>query len=205
MRQRRRGFTLIELLVVIAIIAILAAILFPVFAQARDKARAVACLSNMKQLGLGLSMYVQDYDESMPVMNMLSTPVNGGGRREVGYDQQLLPYVKNEGIYTCPSDAVNRGTPDLNRCNDGALARKLVKRSYGYMGNVDTAEGYRKGQTPDLNTGMSTLVGFPRGHSLAELTAPTDTIAILELREGYLGCFDAHAFRNCDHVKLLGR
>ena len=66
LRNRRTGFTLIELLVVIAIIAILAAILFPVFAQAREKARQTSCLSNAKQLGLGISMYVQDYDETMP-------------------------------------------------------------------------------------------------------------------------------------------
>ena len=64
--QRRRGFTLIELLVVIAIIAILAAILFPVFAQARDKARQAACQSNLKQLGNAVSMYLQDYDETYP-------------------------------------------------------------------------------------------------------------------------------------------
>ncbi len=64
--MRRTGFTLIELLVVIAIITILAAILFPVFAQARDKARAAACLSNLKQLGLAQSMYAQDYDETLP-------------------------------------------------------------------------------------------------------------------------------------------
>ncbi|HEV2472758.1 MAG TPA: prepilin-type N-terminal cleavage/methylation domain-containing protein, partial [Chthonomonadales bacterium] len=62
----RRGFTLIELLVVIAIIAILAAILFPVFAQAREKARAISCLSNEKELGLSVLMYVQDYDENFP-------------------------------------------------------------------------------------------------------------------------------------------
>jgi prepilin-type N-terminal cleavage/methylation domain-containing protein len=68
----QKGFTLIELLVVIAIIAILAAILFPVFAQAREKARATACLSNMKQAGLALQMYAQDYDETMPLGNVSS-------------------------------------------------------------------------------------------------------------------------------------
>ncbi|WP_395141887.1 type II secretion system protein [Armatimonas sp.] len=67
-RHVQKGFTLIELLVVIAIIAILAAILFPVFAQARDKARATACLSNTKQLSLGVMMYAQDYDETLPVI-----------------------------------------------------------------------------------------------------------------------------------------
>ena len=64
--QRRHGFTLIELLVVIAIIAVLAAILFPVFAQAREQARQTTCLSNLKQLGTGLTMYAQDYDETLP-------------------------------------------------------------------------------------------------------------------------------------------
>jgi prepilin-type N-terminal cleavage/methylation domain-containing protein/prepilin-type processing-associated H-X9-DG protein len=81
-RRSRRAFTLIELLVVIAIIAILAAILFPVFAQARNKARQVGCLSNMKQIGIGLQMYAQDYDETLPVANnkhWYSNNHQGGG------------------------------------------------------------------------------------------------------------------------------
>src|SRR6266699_2776893 len=68
--RKRTGFTLIELLVVIAIIAILAAILFPVFAQAREKARQATCLSNFKQIGLGVMMYVQDWDETYPISRM---------------------------------------------------------------------------------------------------------------------------------------
>ena len=85
----RKGFTLIELLVVIAIIAILAAILFPVFAKAREKARQTSCLSNLKQIGLGLLMYIQDYDEMTPT----------GGT----YTVLTHPYTKNWQIFDCPS------------------------------------------------------------------------------------------------------
>src|SRR5436853_4862327 len=94
----RRGFTLIELLVVIAIIAILAAILFPVFAQARAKARAISCLSNLKQAGLAWSMYSQDYDETTPPQ------ASGGGAWYV----ILQSYMKNWAMMMCPdrSDTV---------------------------------------------------------------------------------------------------
>jgi prepilin-type N-terminal cleavage/methylation domain-containing protein/prepilin-type processing-associated H-X9-DG protein len=94
----KRGFTLIELLVVIAIIAILAAILFPVFARAREKARQASCSSNTKQLGLGFLMYVQDYDERFPPQR--DWAVSGSFRHWV---DEIYPYVKNSQLYICPS------------------------------------------------------------------------------------------------------
>ncbi len=96
----RRGFTLIELLVVIAIIAILAAILFPVFARAREKARQSSCLSNVKQLALSVHMYTQDYDECLPGYIYAS----GTNPRLYWFDV-LAPYIKNQQILTCPSAA----------------------------------------------------------------------------------------------------
>jgi prepilin-type N-terminal cleavage/methylation domain-containing protein/prepilin-type processing-associated H-X9-DG protein len=109
----RRGFTLIELLVVIAIIAILAAILFPVFAQARDKARASACLSNVKQLGLAVQMYAQDYDDTLPihlgdVNNFLAD------KAVANWAKCLSPYVKNTQIYSCPSSVLPPGSTPKN-------------------------------------------------------------------------------------------
>ena len=91
MRSKRRAFTLIELLVVIAIIAILAAILFPVFARAREKARTASCQSNLKQLALAVLMYAQDYDERTP------------GQDQGCWTVMIYPYVRNDQIYTCPS------------------------------------------------------------------------------------------------------
>ena len=96
--SQNKGFTLIELLVVIAIIAVLAAILFPVFANAREKGRQAACLSNEKQMGLAVMEYVQDYDECYPCG--INDPGSAGG----GWAGQIFPYVKSAGVYACPDD-----------------------------------------------------------------------------------------------------
>src|SRR5437762_877027 len=104
--KRNRGFTLIELLVVIAIIAILAAILFPVIAQAREKARQTTCLSNLKQIGIGQAMYTQDYDETLPYAQTTNDPsatVQGNPRVVLNWPAFLYPYTKSVGIYRCPS------------------------------------------------------------------------------------------------------
>jgi prepilin-type N-terminal cleavage/methylation domain-containing protein/prepilin-type processing-associated H-X9-DG protein len=111
--RRTRGFTLIELLVVIAIIAILAAILFPVFAQAREKARSSACLSNTKQIATALAMYIQDYDERTVGGCFAAYGCGSGLIDETGKVSTtccrftglwpLKPYTKNEGVFVCPS------------------------------------------------------------------------------------------------------
>ena len=102
--MRRGGFTLIELLVVIAIIAILAAILFPVFAKAREKARQTSCLSNVKQIMLGVQMYAQDYDERLPEgTSYWESPWNTGATDAGPWYALIDPYVKNTQVYICPS------------------------------------------------------------------------------------------------------
>jgi prepilin-type N-terminal cleavage/methylation domain-containing protein len=130
--NRRHGFTLIELLVVIAIIAILAAILFPVFAQAREKARSSTCLSNNKQIGVATAMYLQDYDSTFPAQRVDALVTMAAGGREGTYYDALTPYIKNGQIWICPSDLPN---------SNGRA--KLVPPAMGYHmnGNVITRAG----------------------------------------------------------------
>ena len=104
--MKKRGFTLIELLVVVAIIAILAAILFPVFARAREQARRASCASNLKQVGLAMKMYIQDYDEQFPSNEL---PDIG----ELGWAEQISTYQRNTQVLQCPSESQQQQQPDL--------------------------------------------------------------------------------------------
>src|SRR3954462_9347791 len=104
--RERSGFTLIELLVVIAVITLLAAILFPVFAQAREKARQASCLSNAKQLMLAHRMYMQDFDD-VSVPERYQAKIGW-----VSYKVMILPYVKSPGVYQCPSQSFLLGKGD---------------------------------------------------------------------------------------------
>ena len=166
---RKTAFTLIELLVVIAIIAILAAILFPVFAQAREKARQTTCLSNTKQIGLGLIMYTQDYEETLPI----ATYAPWCGRsvndfRSPKWMDMLFPYVKNTQVFTCPSFA-----------GDAAQHEKYVYQPPDCTGARATQYG-----TYVLNGAYPAMTAVsahgPAGQVLAAIGRPADTIFITE-------------------------
>jgi prepilin-type N-terminal cleavage/methylation domain-containing protein/prepilin-type processing-associated H-X9-DG protein len=132
--KARRGFTLIELLVVIAIISLLAAILFPVFARVRENARRASCQSNLKQIGLGIAQYIQDYDARYPPFYYA---VSTGPNRYVYYFQTLETYIKSKQIWRCPSGIAG---PDRNRVPDDAYtADGLWKTAQSDPGKVDNA------------------------------------------------------------------
>ncbi|RYD91761.1 MAG: DUF1559 domain-containing protein, partial [Sphingobacteriales bacterium] len=134
-KHLRRGFTLIELLVVIAIIAILAAILFPVFGRARENARRSSCQINLKQIGLGIMQYTQDYDEKYPggVMNYLASASTG--TYQATWDTIIQPYMKSVQILQCPSDSASTK-------HTHPLYGPSAYRSYSGAANVMPNIGY---------------------------------------------------------------
>ncbi|MGQ9880831.1 MAG: prepilin-type N-terminal cleavage/methylation domain-containing protein [Armatimonadota bacterium] len=164
MRRHSSAFTLIELLVVIAIIAILAAILFPVFAQAREKARQTVCLSNMKQMGWAVNMYLQDYDEAFPLDSHTGTNAPWVWLRT------LEPYTRTKLLYRCPSD------PSTNW--EVPLPGYRTTRKTSYVTNF--------WMLPRL--GVDDLTTYCTGfNTLASIRAPARTIYISEQRTNSTG------------------
>jgi len=188
--KRRQAFTLIELLVVIAIIAILAAILFPVFAQARDKARQASCLSNCKQIGLAVTMYVQDYDETFfwqkawdEVADMGSGSWGPSYKTYIRWPFAIAPYLKNTAVYKCPSD---KGSPST---------RVVVPAPGAADGN---------GLPWYLSYGPNLMImggDTAAPVALAAITKPADKIAVGEAIVGYGCCesWNAEYFRGANY------
>ncbi len=195
----QKAFTLIELLVVIAIIAILAAILFPVFAQAREKARQISCLSNVKQETLGLLMYVQDYDETWPrnddCVNGGTTPLPGAPPTAIGCDGGpdytywgdrvnhykwwwwTYPYTKNSQIMFCPS----RTYDQISWLHGGEIfgagygLNLAITGSLNTYGNPNRRGAFRNSWT---------------GGTLAGVTAPAEAMLIMETNSPAVGSYD---------------
>jgi prepilin-type N-terminal cleavage/methylation domain-containing protein/prepilin-type processing-associated H-X9-DG protein len=155
-RGGSRAFTLIELLVVIAIISILAAILFPVFAAAREKSRQAACTSNLKQLGLAIMQYTQDYDEFYPCGATQAGTSNGG----MGWASEVFPYVKSLAVFTCPDDNFKN-----------LIGPSFILCSYGYNQHLDSGPG--AGNPPGII-------------SLKSLNAPSNTVCLFEVTGDYV-------------------
>jgi prepilin-type N-terminal cleavage/methylation domain-containing protein len=206
-RKSSAAFTLIELLVVIAIIAILAAILFPVFARAREQARKTTCLSNLKQIGLGTLMYVQDYDEIFPWLmqdgrnnndatglsqGMSAGPPNLNGTRGLFMEAALQPYVKNYGVFACPTLQADKVVTDAS----GPL-NAFGSYGYGY-GGIGAAVSPRMTPLELFVRLLGPLLGSPyntgnpqdyyiAGQSSAAIGRPTESII------AFCNSYGAHA------------
>ncbi len=162
----KRGFTLIELLVVIAIIAILAAILFPVFARAREKAKQTSCLSNLKQIGLATVMYVGDYDDTFP-LSFYDTTTPGRIYRNRRYVHELVePYTKNDQMWLCPSDS-----------------RPWGGSSYGTPNPLDVSYGWNVTPNAVFTSSDVRTIG-PAGDNMSIVKSPAEKVIWTEADVG---------------------
>ncbi len=203
--QKRHAFTLIELLVVIAIIAILAAILFPVFAQAREKARQTSCLSNLNQIGKALTMYQSDYDSMYPPSQL---PPSGPGI--VSWPTMIQPYIKNDQVFVCPSTTNSTFGVDTTYMitstktytgrtrtgisfgtltgADGTTLQPFLVSGLSYGRNLipDTVAAWK---TPNFKTALNIKSGFVTTGTTAsvieaQIEEPAGTIHIIDAMTG---------------------
>ena len=192
---RGRAFSLIELLFVIAIISLLAALLFPVFEKAREQGRAAVCLSNMRQIGMSLNMYLQDYDETFPMNRFPDKlhpeakcaltgnngyPLSASEESGINWRRVMQGYVKNKAVTVCPSNpyAMTRISPDFpwgDQTNTHYTERDWLPLSYAYNGNFfhEAVPSCLYKEAKD------------RPRSLPEISAPTNLILLTESRAPY--------------------
>lgn len=223
MRQCRHAFTLIELLVVIAIIAILAAILFPVFAQAKVAAKKTVALSGAKQIALAAHMYASDFDDTYVPCAIYNEPgVNNPGAKEENgtcfyhikpYDMMLMPYMKSADAWSVPSDShgVNDPWTSDDCLWDGSYRGRFIRRSFQMTSHIDTVEA---GGWLDRNTGVTPswwdiTGGFPI-RKMTEFSDPSNSIAFAELwppngQAGRVGAVSDPILFGCNAWKLAGR
>ncbi|BDI32536.1 hypothetical protein CCAX7_45870 [Capsulimonas corticalis] len=197
---RHKGFTLIELLVVIAIIAILAAILFPVFAKAREKARQISCASNLKQFGLAAQMYAQDYDETYSGPFIGGPGLAGGdGNDKKIWVELLYPYTKNTQIARCPSASGGvtyfyngsgiTENPDLASVVKAGGVNYAYNDTFGYNGS-----NFGIGSPGAYGTGVNG--NGPFGAALSLVDSPAATILLVDTPGG--GDYEVEYFNRLD-------
>ncbi len=213
--RSRHGFTLIELLVVIAIIAILAAILFPVFARAREKARQSSCLSNLKQVATAELMYEQDYDQHT---GCYCDTIGASSRARMSWCDMLAPYVKNTQVFVCPSSTLTwRTVWSLNVAHVGSYGCNITNTGSLVMGSYYYLYAYRSTslfQSPaetllftecDSNSPNDPYVRFNTGASMQYVGTPHNDGANVTFFDGHAKWMSRSAMAATSSQPMLWR